>query len=99
MVAESWLKASHRGFDPARSTSSSPYHAYAHTGPPEPGKIYPFQIEVWPTCWIFRKGHRIRVELTAFDQRCQFYFGHLRATDTFYHDAEHPSHLVLPVIG
>jgi hypothetical protein len=33
------------------------------------------------------------------DQAGQYYLGHLRATDTFYHDAAHPSHLLLPVVG
>jgi len=99
LVTEGWLKASHRALDPLRSTPLSPYHAHTKVEPLEPGKIYPFQIEIWPTCWVFKKGHRIRVELTAFDQQCQFYLGHLRATDTFYHDAEHPSHLMLPVVS
>lgn len=99
LVTEGWLKASHRALDPARSTPTSPYHSHTKSEPLEPGKIYPFQIEIWPTCWVFKKGHRIRVELMAFDQQCQFYLGHLRATDSFYHDADHPSHLVLPVIS
>jgi putative CocE/NonD family hydrolase len=99
IVTEGWLKASHRALDPARSTPLSPYHAHTKSEPLAPGKIYPFQIEIWPTCWVFKKGHRIRLELMAFDQQCQFYLGHLRATDTFYHDAGHPSHLVLPVVA
>lgn len=99
LVTEGWLKASHRALDPARSTPMSPYHSHARAAPLEPGKIYPFQIEIWPTCWVFRRGHRIRVELMAFDQQCQFYLGHLRATDSFHHDADHPSHLVLPVVA
>jgi putative CocE/NonD family hydrolase len=99
LVTEGWLKASHRALDPTRSTPSSPYHAHTKAEPLEPGKIYSFQIEIWPTSWVFRQGHRIRVELMAFDQQCQFYLGHLRATDTFYHDADHPSHLVLPVVA
>lgn len=99
LVTEGWLKASHRALDPARSTPTSPYHSHAKAEPLEPGKVYPFQIEIWPTCWVFKQGHRIRVELMAFDQQCQFYLGHLRATDSFYHDADHPSHLVLPVVS
>lgn len=99
LVTEGWLKASHRALDPSRSTPASPYHSHTKAEPLEPGKIYPFQIEIWPTSWVFKQGHRIRVELMAFDQQCQFYLGHLRATDSFYHDADHPSHLVLPVVA
>ncbi len=99
MVTEGWLRATHRALDPARSTPLSPYHTHEHPEPLEPGRIYPFQIEIWPTCWVFKPGHRIRLEITALDQRADFFLGHLRATDSFYHDAEHPSHLVLPVVS
>ncbi len=98
LVTEGWLRASHRELDPARSTPTSPYHTHVDPQPLEPGVIYEFDIEIWPTCWVFQKGHRLRLDLASLDQLGQYYLGHLRATDTFHHDAEHPSHLLLPVI-
>ncbi len=98
LVTEGWLRASHRELDPARSTPPSPYHTHVDPQPLEPGTIYEFDIEIWPTCWVFQQGHRLRLDLAALDQLGQYYLGHLRATDTFHHDAEHPSHLLLPVI-
>ncbi len=97
-VTEGWLRASHRALDPDRSTELSPYHSHASPEPLEPGTIYPFAIEIWPTSWVFQKGHRLRLDIAALDQQGQYYLGHLRATDTIYHDPDHPSHLTLPVI-
>jgi putative CocE/NonD family hydrolase len=97
-VTEGWLRASHRALDPGRSTDLSPYHTHSEREPLQPGTIYQFAIEIWPTSWVFATGHRLRLDLAALDQQGQYYLGHLRATDTIYHDADHPSHLTLPVI-
>jgi putative CocE/NonD family hydrolase len=97
MVTMGWLKASHRALDPERSTPLAPYHSHENPQPLEPGKVYEFDIEIWPTCWLFKTGHRIRVDITSFD--LGHHIGHLRGTDTFHHDASRPSHLVLPVVA
>jgi uncharacterized protein len=96
MVTMGWLKASHRALDPARSEPLAPYHTHENPQPLEPGKVYELDIEVWPTCWVFKAGHRIRLDITSFD--LGHHIGHLRGTDTFHHDASRPSHLVLPVV-
>lgn len=76
----------------------------------EPGKIYPVTVRLYPTSNVFKKGHRIRVDISSsnfprFDvnpntgeplganRRTQ------KAVNTIYHDQEHPSHIVLPVVG
>ena len=81
---------------PARSQPLAPYHTHENPEALEPGKVYEFDIEIWPTCWVFKAGHRIRLELMSFDG--QHHIGHLRGTDTFYHDTSRPSHLQLCVI-
>jgi predicted acyl esterase len=96
LVTMGWLKASHRALDPARSTPLSPYHTHENPQPLEPGKVYEFDIEVWPTCWVFKAGHRIRLDITSFD--LGHHIGHIRGTDTFHHDASRPSHLALPEV-
>jgi putative CocE/NonD family hydrolase len=75
----------------------------------EPGTIYPITIKLYPTSNIFKRGHRIRVDVSSsnfprFDvnpntgeplndnRRKQV------ATNTVYHDREHPSHIVLPIV-
>ncbi len=75
----------------------------------EPGKIYKYEISLRPTGIVFKKGHRIRVEITSSD--FPIFNRNLNTGDdpytstriakahqTIYHDAEHPSHIVLPII-
>ena len=62
----------------------------------EPGKVVEVVIEPMPTSNLFRKGHRIRLDITSFD--LGHHIGHIRGTDTFHHDATRPSHLMLPVV-
>jgi len=74
-----------------------------------PGEVYEFTIDLWPTSNVFKKGHRIRVEISssnfprfdrnpntgnAFGQDAEIRV----AQQTILHDEEHPSHVVLPVI-
>jgi putative CocE/NonD family hydrolase len=75
----------------------------------EPGQAEHFDIDLWVTSNVFLKGHCIRIEVSSsnfprFDRNPNT--GHefgadtelSSATQTIYHDHEHPSHLVLPVI-
>lgn len=75
----------------------------------EPGRTYRYEIDLWVTSNLFRTGHRIRVEIASsnfprFDRNPNT--GHafgvdaelMKAEQTIYHDAEHASHVLLPVI-
>lgn len=75
----------------------------------EPGAIYPVTIKLYPTSNIFKKGHRIRVDVSSsnfprFDvnpNTGEPLNDHRRvavATNTIHHDRTHPSHILLPVI-
>ncbi len=75
----------------------------------EPGHVEPYEIDLWVTANLFKRGHRIRVEISSsnfprFDRNPNtgdpFGTGTnmISATQTILHDREHPSHLVLPVI-
>jgi uncharacterized protein len=102
-VSRGWLKASHRELDPARSTPGRPYHAHGKPEPIEPGAIVRCDVEIWPTSYLFRKGNRIRIEIANGDSAIadglfHHYYGHKVGRDLFYHDTEHPSHVVLPVV-
>jgi putative CocE/NonD family hydrolase len=74
-----------------------------------PGEIYEIVIEPQPTGNLFTAGHRIRLDISSsnfphFDvnpntgeplgQSRRFQVAH----NTIYHDAAHPSHVVLPII-
>ena len=77
--------------------------------PITPGKIYRYEIDLWVTSNVFLPRHRVRVEISSsnfprFDRNPNT--GHpfgadaevKSATQTVYHDAEHASHILLPVI-
>jgi hypothetical protein len=74
-----------------------------------PGQVYRMEIDLVGTSVAFRKGHRIRVDVTSshfpqFDRNPNTGapFGTTDkvrvAQQTVYHDAEHASHILLPVI-
>jgi len=75
----------------------------------EPGKIYPITVKLYPTSNIFKKGHRIRVDISSsnfprFDvnpntgEPLNQNRRQVVAVNTVHHDADHPSHIVLPVV-
>ena len=96
-------------FAPAIAIQSS---AQALPNPPtliEPGKVYRYEIDLWVTSNVFLAGHKIRVEISSsnfprFDRNPNT--GHpfcadaelKKANQTVYHDAQYPSHILLPVI-
>ncbi|MBV9579030.1 MAG: hypothetical protein JO057_10610 [Chloroflexi bacterium] len=68
-----------------------------------PGAIVRYDVEVWPTSYLFRRGNRIRVEIANGDSMVAdglfaYYYGHKVGEDRYYHDAEHPSHVLLSII-
>jgi uncharacterized protein len=75
----------------------------------KPGMAYSFTIEMYPTSLVFKKGHRIRVDISSsnfprFDlnpntgEPLNDNRRWAVAVNTLYHDAQHPSHIVLPVV-
>ena len=75
----------------------------------KPGTIYPFTIRLYPTSNVFKKGHRIRVDISSsnfprFDvnpntgEPLNDNRRVVTAINTIHHDRAHPSHIVLPVI-
>jgi putative CocE/NonD family hydrolase len=74
-----------------------------------PGEIYPIKVDLWATSNLFRKGHRIRLEISSsnfprYDRNLNTGEDLLTgkrmvpAKQTVYHDPEHPSALILPVV-
>ena len=103
-ASKGWLKASHRKKDAARSTPQRPFYTHLNPQPLTPGAIYEFDIEVLPIAYVFKKGHRIRLELANGDSPAtDGVFSHpyhpsLMGADTIHHDGAHASCLILPVI-
>ena len=79
--------------------------------PLQPERVYRFDVDLLATSYLFRPGHRLRVDISSsnfpqFDRNANT--GQPLGTDrradartaqqTIYHDALRPSHILLPVI-
>jgi putative CocE/NonD family hydrolase len=112
-LTRGWLKASHRAVDPGRSLPGRPWHPLTRAArkPVAPGEINEYAIEIMATANQFKRGHRICVEITSLDvatgvggaTNVEYIPYHICSSKTvlhkIYHDAKHPSHLLLPVIA
>ena len=66
-VAKGWLRVSHRELDPDLSLPYRPYHKHQRRLYLTPGEIVQVEVEIWPTSMVFRKGHRIRLDVQPRD--------------------------------
>jgi predicted acyl esterase len=62
-----WLRASHRKLDPALSLPYRPYHTHDEKQPLTPGQPVELDVEIWPTCIVVPKGHRIGLSVRGQD--------------------------------
>jgi putative CocE/NonD family hydrolase len=78
----------------------------------EPGKIYELRLNLWATANVFLPGHRLRLEVSSSNfprfERNSNTGGDIvngtadqyqTAVNHIFHDAAHPTHLILPIIG
>jgi putative CocE/NonD family hydrolase len=74
-----------------------------------PGQVYQITVDLWATSNVFLRGHSIRLEIASsnfprFDRNLntgediKFARVSVPATNVIFHDGQHPSALVLPVI-
>jgi predicted acyl esterase len=103
------MKASHRNLDPMRTDYDSqgeiirPYfpHTNTLTNLLTPAQIYPYEIEVFPLGHVFRTGHSLLVRVTTppISDSLAFYVPTTPpGVNQVFHDAEHPSSILLPVV-
>ena len=111
-VTRGWLKASMRAVDQKRSKPGRPWHPLtrASRAPVEPGEIAEYAIEIMATANMFRRGHRICLDICAADTatgiggatNAEYVPYHIcsarTVVHTIYHDTSRPSHLLLPVV-
>ena len=80
-----------------------------HATSMKPGGVYSFTIEMYPTSLVFKRGHRIRLDISSsnfprFDvnpNTGEPLNGNRRwaiAENAIYHDPLHPSHILLPIV-
>src|SRR5215472_13125977 len=102
-VAKGWLRVSHRELDPELSLPYRPYHRHQRRLYLTPGEIVRVEVEIWPTSMVFKKGHRIRLDIQPRDGVGSSHYMHYHAdyntgSNTIYAGGDMDSHLLLPVI-
>lgn len=75
----------------------------------EPGRAYVYDLDMWNTCQMYQKGHRIRLEISSsafpkYDRNLNTgealgkTKGMQKAEQKIYHDRERLSYVVLPIV-
>ena len=106
IVTKGYLRASHSfERDAALDGEEIAFYTHAREVLLTPRTAYELEIPLHPMAYRFRAGNRLRLEIANGDsQVTDGLFAHAYrpdkvGTDTYYHDAAHPSRLVLPVLG
>jgi len=102
-VAKGWLRASHRELDHELSLPYRPYHTHTRRQYLRPGEIVKVEVEIWPTSMVFKKGHRIQLDVQPRDGVGSQSYMHYHAdyntgTNTIHAGGDYESFLLLPVI-
>ena len=103
-VAKGWLRVSHRELDAEKSLPYRPYHRHQRRLYLKPGEIVKVEVEIWPTSMVFKKGHRIRLDVQPRDGLGSSHYMHYHAdynsgaTNSVYAGGDKASYLLLPVI-
>lgn len=111
-LTRGWLKASHRALDPKRSKPWRPWHPLTREAwkPVVPGEVNEYAIEILSTANLFKKGHRICLDITSLDlptgvagaTNVEYISNHICSSKTtvhkIYHNEKYPSHVLLPII-
>ena len=66
-VTRGWLRASHRGLDPARSKPWRPWLSHTCAEKLTPGQTYEVEVEIWPTSIVVPNGWRLVLTLQGRD--------------------------------
>ena len=107
LLTRGWLRGSQRELDPGRSKPWQPYHRHARRVPLVPGEVYEFDLEMRPYGILLRPGERLMLKVRGADDEPPANFLHRIAQGgvtrhtashvTLHHDAQRPSHLLLPI--
>jgi putative CocE/NonD family hydrolase len=74
-----------------------------------PGKVYKLAIDLWSTSNVFLAGHKLRLEVASSNfprfsrnlntgENPQSSKTEMKATIEIYHDPDHPSALLIPIV-
>ena len=92
VVAQGWLKASHRHVDPTRPRL---WHTHDREDPVVPGEPYRVRVEIWPTSYRIPAGHHLGLIAQAADTM-KVAPANGALTNQILVGPSHPSRLLLP---
>ncbi|HUE82241.1 MAG TPA: CocE/NonD family hydrolase, partial [Pyrinomonadaceae bacterium] len=75
----------------------------------QPNRVYTYDLDLWNTCQLYRKGHRVRLEISSsafpkYDRNLNTGEALGKTTrmqvaaQKIYHDRQHPSYVILPIV-
>lgn len=103
-MTHGYLRLSHRAVDRAWSKPWRPIHFHTREAAEavRPSAVEEYAVELYPIATVFRKGHRIRLEVSSLDLPgfgFSYHVGSSKAVAWWVHrDSERASHLYIPVI-
>ena len=102
-ASRGWLRASHRKLDPSFSLPYRPYHSHDEIQPLVPGEPTLVEIEIWPMSNVFKKGHRLQIDIRPWDDVATTRYSHdnsafWRGRHIIHVGGTHPSYLLVPFI-
>ena len=111
-MSAGWCTVSLRALDPSRTVyddglMTTPFHPFTQASVlpvPSDGSPVEVDVEIYPTGWDLLAGHKLQLTLQTADVphltlSIPEQAASLGATLSIYHDAKHPSELVVPVRG
>jgi putative CocE/NonD family hydrolase len=102
-VAKGWLRVSHRELDADLSLPYRPYHKHLRRLWLKPNEIVAVEVEIWPTSMVFKKGHRIRLDIQPRDGIGSAPYTHYHADynvgdNSIHSGGDKESYLLVPII-
>ena len=111
-MSAGWCTISLRALAPSRTVyddglMTMPFHPFTEASVlpvPSDGSPVEVDVEIYPTGWDLLAGHKLQLTLQTADvphltPSIPEQVASLGATLSIYHDAKHPSELVIPVRG
>lgn len=108
LLTRGWLRGTHRALDEELSRPYQPYHPHTGREPLDVNRIYEFDIEVRPYAIRMRPGTRLALRVKSVDDEKPanalqaIAMGHVWSPESsrvsVYHDGDHPSALLLPIV-
>lgn len=93
LLTSSYLRASHRTWDDARSVPGAPWISNEEPAPVPSGKILEYRVDIWDIAHTLQPGHRLRMNISSADTPNHEPLAE-PALNAVFHDQHYPSELI-----